>query len=267
LTIPNSVTNIGDDAFWACSTMTNLTIGTNVVTVGAGAFGYCSKLTSLNIPDSVREIGSEAFDNCSSVTSLSIGSNVLGIGNEAFFNCALLTGVTIPNSVASIGTEAFCYCQSLTNITIPGSVASIGYEAFEFCQDLTGAYFTGNAPVIIAGLYGSNVFGNNSTNAKVYYLPGTAGWGSTFGGLPTALWASPEPLILGPGFNAGEPGSGFSFNIFSVSNIQVIVEACTNLANPVWEPILTNTMTNSLFVFYDPAWTNYSRRFYRITSP
>jgi hypothetical protein len=45
------------------------------------------------------------------------------------------------------------------------------------------------------------------------------------------------------------------------------VEACTNLAHPVWQPLQTNTLTGGLAHFSDAQWTNYARRFYRISSP
>jgi hypothetical protein len=59
----------------------------------------------------------------------------------------------------------------------------------------------------------------------------------------------------------------FGFNVAGISNLVVVVEACTNLANPVWCPLQTNTLTGAPFYFIDPHWTNYPRRFYRLRSP
>ena len=67
-------------------------------------------------------------------------------------------------------------------MTIPNSVASIGNAAFSGCTSLTGVYFKGNVPSL--GLYGLG----DSDKVIVYHLPGTTGWGSTFGGRPTMLW-------------------------------------------------------------------------------
>jgi hypothetical protein len=95
-------------------------------------------------------------------------------------------------------------------------------------------------------------------------LPGTTGWGATFDGLPTAPWFLPNPLILnhGPGFGV-QPG-GFGFTISWATNGSVVVEAATNLANPVWIPVSTNnTLTDGTNYFSDPQWTNYPVRFYR----
>jgi hypothetical protein len=103
--------------------------------------------------------------------------------------------------------------------------------------------------------------------ATVYYLPGTTGWGPIFGGLLTALWALPYPLILnnGPGF--GAQTTGFGFTISWATNLPVVVEASTNLANPVWTPVATNTLAGGWSHFSDPEWKNYPARFYRITTP
>jgi hypothetical protein len=103
--------------------------------------------------------------------------------------------------------------------------------------------------------------------ATVYYLPGTTGWGTTFGGRQTALWLLPNPLILNNGPSFGVQTNGFGFIISWATNISVVVEACTNLATPIWSPAGTNTLTGGSSYFRDPEWTNYPRRFYRLRSP
>ena len=174
--------------------------------------------------------------------------------------------VTIPSTidglpVTSIGWSAFYYCTNLTNVTIPNSVTNIGNKAFAYCPSLTGVHFQGNAPSL-----GLNVF-YNDYNATVYYLPGTTGWASTFGGRPTALWVLPNPLILNNGPSFGVQTNGFGFLISWATNIPVVVEACTNPANPIWCPLRTNTLTDGWVYFSDPEWTNYPARFYRLRSP
>src|SRR5262249_36240422 len=120
-------------------------------------------------------------------TSYSIPDNVTRIGDSAFFDCWNLTGVTIPNSLTSIGDWAFGECFDLTSVTIGNSVTSIGGGAFNGCTNLTRVYFQGNAPSAGTPGFGSTVFDSWNATAA-YYLPGTTGWGSTFGGIPTALW-------------------------------------------------------------------------------
>ena len=120
-TIPNSVTSIGNDAFYHCYRLTSVTIPNSVTSIGDWAFYYCASLTSVTIPDSVTSIGYASFGNCDSLTSVTIPNSVTSIGNDAFRHCDSLTRVTIPNSVTSIGNYAFYSCDSLTDVYYSGT--------------------------------------------------------------------------------------------------------------------------------------------------
>jgi hypothetical protein len=200
-TIPNSVTNIGDFAFEDCGGLTSVTIPNSVTSIGWGAFRYCGSLTGVNISDHVTSVAPEAFRDCSSLTNVAIGNGVTSIGDNVFDGCTSLAIVTIPGSVTNIGSYTFQYCTSLTNITIGNRVASIEDWAFETCTSLVGVYFHGNAPSL-----GSAVFYGDD-NATVYYLPGTTGWGSSFGGRPTALWIQVPTIQTAPQTQTAEEGS------------------------------------------------------------
>ena len=93
-TIPNSVTSIGNYAFFRCSSLTSIEIPNSVTSIGGYAFYNCTGLTSIEIPNSVTSIGSSAFYKCSSLTSVTIGNSVTYIGDEAFRGCSGLTSVT-----------------------------------------------------------------------------------------------------------------------------------------------------------------------------
>lgn len=136
ITIPNSVTHIGNKAFYGCNSLTNITIPNSVTSIGDYAFFCCRSLTNITIPDSVTNIGQNAFSLCSSLTNVTIPNSVTSIEPDTFSECSSLTSITIPNSVTSIGDHAFFYCQSLTNITIPNGVTNIGYTAFSNCTSL-----------------------------------------------------------------------------------------------------------------------------------
>ena len=119
--IPDSVTNIGSEAFY-----------------------YCTSLESVKIGNSVKSIGSNAFYCCTSLTNVTIGNSVKSIGEFAFSHCKNLKSITIPDSVTSIASYAFEGCISLKSVTIPNSVTSIGGYAFFNCSNLKDVYYSGN---------------------------------------------------------------------------------------------------------------------------
>jgi hypothetical protein len=256
VTIPNNVTSIEYEAFCVCSSLTNITVNAgNPNYQSEGGVLFNQNLTTLiEYPDGVA--GSYVIPN--SVTS---------IGDYAFEVCAGLSSVTIANSVASIGEEAFAGCSDLTNVVIGNSVTSIGEGAFDNCSGLTNAYFLGNAPSVDgnSGSADTTVFYDDT--GTVYYVPGTTGWGTNYGGWPTAQWYQPQPQILGTGYGLGVTNKKFNFTVSWATNTSVVIQACTNLSNPVWISLATNALKNGTNYFSDPQWTSYPSRYYRIRSP
>ncbi|MCQ2261289.1 MAG: leucine-rich repeat domain-containing protein, partial [Bacteroidales bacterium] len=135
ITIPNSVTSIGYEAFYGCSGLTgSLTIPNSVTSIGGSAFEGCSGLTgSLTIPNSVTSIEGYTFYGCSGLTgSLIISDSVASIGERAFYGCGRLKYLSLGRDVYSIGYEAFYGCSSITEITSKATLApTLGEDAFE----------------------------------------------------------------------------------------------------------------------------------------
>jgi hypothetical protein len=165
------------------------------------------------------------------------------------------------DGLISIGEDAFENCTSLTSVTIPTSVTGIGDVAFSACDSLASLFFTGNAPIA-----DSSVFSDDSSNLVIYYLPGATGWDdfSTNTGISTVLW---NPLIQASGSNFGISNNQFGFDITGTNNFTVVVEACANLASPIWTPLQNVTLTNGSFYFSEPLQTNTSARFYSLQMP
>ncbi len=136
VTLPNSVTSIGGYAFYFCSSLTSVAIGNNVTSIGGFAFGDCRSLVSVAIPNSVISIGDFAFWFCNNLSSVIIGNHVTNIGQQAF-SMTGLSSIIIPESVTSIGAGAFLGCESLTSVSIPENVAEVGMIAFGDCPSLT----------------------------------------------------------------------------------------------------------------------------------
>ncbi len=163
--------------------------------------------------------------------------------------------MVIGNGVTSIGGSAFQQCSNLTSVTLGAKVNSMGAYAFGYCSRVTGFYFRGNPFSIFPVVF----FGDDI--ATVYYIVGS--WEPTFGGLPTALWIEQVQVSMG---NVGVRMDEFGFTIVGTSNLVFVVETCMDLANPVWSPASTNTLTSGSSYFSDPQWTNHPTSVYRIRS-
>ena len=146
----------GHDAFKNRTDLTSVTIPTSVTSIGNYAFTYCSNLTTVTFGanSQLKSIGSYAFNDCSSLTSIEIPSGVTSIGHEAFSGCSSLTSIEIPSSVTSIGDYAFCNCTALTTINYEGTRAEwdavdrgwdwIGYESAVRIVCTDGVYQPGD---------------------------------------------------------------------------------------------------------------------------
>jgi len=161
--IPNSVTDIGQLAFWGCTNLTSIDIPDNVTTIGFYAFGYCSALSNVTLHNSDLTIGNYTFLGCTSLTEITIPSGKTCIEANAFSHCYGLTSITIPNSVTSIGDGAFSGCRNLNSIIIPESVSELGLAAFDGCSSLS----TITIPNSITSI-GSNTFTSCERMASIY---------------------------------------------------------------------------------------------------
>jgi len=213
ITLPDSLTNLGASAFLGCTDLTGITIPSGVSNLVLGVFAY-SGLTSVTIPTTVTNIGTNVFLNCVGLTSLTLSSGVLGIAAGAFYGCSSLTSITIPGSINDIGSEAFFACSKATNVTISNGVTSIEQAAFSYCTGLDSVTIPASITNIgtdafagcagLTGIYfqgnapgtGSDVF-ESDPHAIAYYLPGTTGWSNTFAGIP-AVEVNLLQVIISP---------------------------------------------------------------------
>ena len=180
ITIPNSVTSIGDSVFVNCVGLTSIEIPGGVTNIGDGAFSGCTSLKEVSFKDgkdtlflgansyNEDEIGGGLFEDCPletlylgrdlsynasadygfspfcdlKLTSVTISNSVTSIGEFAFNGCSGLTSIKIPNSVTSIGYGAFQNCSGLTKVTMGSGVKEVGKSAFEECNAIANVHIS-----------------------------------------------------------------------------------------------------------------------------
>jgi len=131
-----TVVAISDEAFSACSKISEITIPATVTKIGAFAFSYCQMLTTVTIPDTVTSIGEAAFRNCRALTTLNLGAGITAIEAYTFLECTSLTSVTIPANVKTVAQGAFFGCSALESLTVEEGCEILGVAAFQNCVAL-----------------------------------------------------------------------------------------------------------------------------------
>ena len=176
ISIPNSVTSIGRDAFYGCSGVSSIAIPNSVTEIGRGAFEYCKSLTSVVIPESVKSIGYNAFYGCSGLQKAEFATieslykmkfddtyaNPLRYAHHLFVNGEEVTEVVIPNTVTEIGKYTFSGWSSLTSVVIPNTVTSIAEGAFKGCDGLTSIELPFIPDNYLGYIFGASKYENNS---------------------------------------------------------------------------------------------------------
>ncbi|MBD5584217.1 MAG: leucine-rich repeat protein [Clostridia bacterium] len=163
--IPDSVTEIGYNAFKGCTKLESVIFGDNVETVKTDAFNGCSALVDISFGSALKNIMPDVFSGCDklleiensvfyvnnwvvdcykSVTSVTLRSDTVGLCQSAFQDCNKLTDVVIVGELKTISATAFYNCSSLTNITIGSNVTNIEGGAFYNCNNITNIYYTGD---------------------------------------------------------------------------------------------------------------------------
>ena len=124
VTIPDTVTEIGDSAFYGCSSLTAITIPSSVTKIEANAFSGCTGLQTVTIPTSVTSMGAFSFQNCTCEVVFAAGRTT--IPGLALYGANAVTHVTVPAGVTTISNNAFFKCTSLEQITFGGTKAEWG---------------------------------------------------------------------------------------------------------------------------------------------
>lgn len=100
--IPDSVVEIGYDAFWLCKSLRHVTLPIGLRRIGEGAFGDCISLQELQLPDGIDTIQKDTFRYCEALKSIKLPRHLKKIGEGAFFCCDSLQSLSLPPSIKII---------------------------------------------------------------------------------------------------------------------------------------------------------------------
>ncbi len=141
--IPDSVIEIGANAFSYSELLERVVIPCSVVKVGDDAFSQCTGLLEVAIPNSVTYIGSNVFEGCTNLENVILSDQITQIGRYAFSNCDSIFSIIIPDNVTCVKKAAFSFCDGLTSMTFDNNIECIEYGAFKWCNNLTDIYYNG----------------------------------------------------------------------------------------------------------------------------
>jgi hypothetical protein len=247
VSIPDSVTSIGEQAFSQCSGLAVLNLGSGLTTISSYTFQGCTSLASVIVPDTMKSIDEGAFAHCTALVEISLGSGVQELHPYAFHDSIRLI---------RIGQGAFLGCTRLRSILLPASVAAFGDSALG-TDSLESVYFLGDAPAPT-----SNVFDYRAP-VTVHYLPSATGWGASYSSKRTSIWTNPA-ILEG---SVTVDGSGYGFTMAWAPDTTVLVEVSPTPTETAWTPLSSHQLIGGVSPFRDTEPTAQGSRFYRLTAP
>ena len=137
------VTKIKYSAFEDCEKLARITLPNSITHIGDMAFKNCVSLESINIPNKVRNIYRGTFENCTSLAQVTFSQSLKIIEPRAFYGCSSLTQINLPYYLTKVSVLAFGKCTSLQKVIFESSLEHVGESAFECCSALTEVIFRG----------------------------------------------------------------------------------------------------------------------------
>ncbi len=226
--LSQTVTSIGDKAFYNCGNMMNIELPSSLLSIGNEAFYNCAGLNSINIPENVNHIGDKAFfgcifveeitvnpnnkvfdsrNNCNAIIETATNTLILGckntvipegiekIGENAFYECVGLKSINIPASVTSIAANAFYACINLEGTLVLSNVSYIDDYAFSNCHKLESILISDN--IINIGFCSFNFSYKLSLYLEVSSIPNTWDKYWNYSNCPVYLYSETTPLTSG----------------------------------------------------------------------
>ncbi len=173
VTVEEGVTSLGSLSFFGCSALMDLSLPASLTAIGDRACRDCTSLAYVSVPQGVSAIGRSAFEGCTALAAVDLPEGLLSLGDMAFYRCAALRSVTVPSTVQDMGMVVFGHCASLlradircpisrlpdmtffgctslAEVALPRELTQVGNDAFEACRSLSGVYYSGQEADAIA---------------------------------------------------------------------------------------------------------------------
>ena len=265
VTIAAGSTSIGSE-FSGLTSITCVSIPTSVTSIGDSAFYGCTNLAGVTIPNSITAIGNFVFYGCTKLAGITIPYSVTSIGNSAFYGCTSLATVTIPGGVTSLGYQAFSACSSLTGVYFEGNAPPGNSASFANDIHLTNYYLSGTSgwgstfegfptselPAVaihVTPSYGATPYLVNLTSAAVDSLGHSiSNWTWTFGDGATSAAQDTSHTYTAVG--------NFSVALFETNAYGVPVAGAGASAIATITPVYSGLVLNGAFATgYFNGWT------------
>lgn len=189
ITIPDSVTVIGQSAFENCYALTEINIPQSVTALESNAFHSCKSLTRVTGCEGLTLINQYAFEKCTALESIPLPNTLISINYGAFTECTSLKSITLPESLRKLGGKAFSGCSSLTEIVIPKGIKTVMHNTFENCTSIEK--ITLHAGI---GTIYSEAFFNNTSLGDIYYEGTKEEWDKVKRG-GSWMYGAPKPTL------------------------------------------------------------------------
>ena len=169
--LPESVTTIGDSAFYNCDALTGITLPENLETIGSYAFYDCDGLSEVLFSEAVITIENGAFMNCPAITEIALPKSMISVDDNAFSGCTSLRDITLNDGLETIG-RRFIEDTQVTALTIPRTVTSMSYalSGADNLQSVTFAQGMREIPNYAVAKYSSS---DPDFNIQTIYLSDT----------------------------------------------------------------------------------------------
>lgn len=150
--LPSNAETIGENAFYNCKRMKEITLPESVKEIKYRAF-YNTALSTIVLPEGLTRLGSYVFNDCYYLESVNIPAGITGIEEGTFNSCRALKSIELPEKVTYINNYAFEGCSALTSVTFPNNMTSINYQAFYGCSSLASLTLPQELTVIGGGAF------------------------------------------------------------------------------------------------------------------